>query len=211
MVVSKNVCTFAPNLPKRHSFDTAERMAKTLFIIAGCNGAGKTSASRTILPEILHCKEFVNADAIAKGLSPFNPESMAIPAGRLMLMRIEQLMNEGATFSIETTLATRSYVSLIEKAKRMGYTVSLMYFWIRTPELAVQRVARRVREGGHNIPEDVIRKRYYTGLENFFYRFKDVVDYWILVDNTDNPRTIVADKDEIYMPEKYNMIKSYVE
>lgn len=186
-------------------------MAKELYIIAGCNGAGKTSASLTILPEILHCNQFVNADEIAKGLSPFNPASVEIAAGRLMLQRIDQLLADGETFSIETTLATRSHVGLIRRAKQLGYEVTLIYFWIRTPELAVQRVARRVSEGGHNIPEEVVRKRYYTGLSNFFYLFKDEVDFWMLVDNTDNPRYVVADTDEIYVLDAYNMIKSYVE
>ena len=112
-----------------------------LYIIAGCNGAGKTTASLTILPDILNCKEFVNADNIAAGISPFNVEGVAIEAGRIMLHRIDELLSLGVDFAIETTLATRSYVGLVHRAKGMGYNVSLIYIWLNSPELALQRVA----------------------------------------------------------------------
>ena len=137
-----------------------------LYIIAGCNGAGKTTASYAVLPEMLGCKEFVNADEIAKGLSPFNPESVAIEAGRLMLQRMDDLLSEGSDFAFETTLSTRSYVKFIERAQAKGYFVTLLYFWLPTPEQAIERVATRVREGGHNIPSDVIRRRYANGIKN---------------------------------------------
>ena len=120
------------------------KMNKNLYIISGCNGAGKTTASYTVLPEILDCKEFVNADEIARGLSPFNPESVAIEAGRLMLLRIEYLLERGETFSIETTLATKSYISLVRRAQAKGYTVRLLFFWLNSPELALLRIAERV-------------------------------------------------------------------
>ena len=116
-------------------------MSKNLYIISGCNGAGKTTASYTVLPEILECKEFVNADEIARGLSPFNPESMAIEAGRLMLQRIDDLLGKDITFAIETTLATKPYINLVRRAQAKGYRVSIVFFWLRTPELAIQRVA----------------------------------------------------------------------
>ena len=141
---------------------------RQLYIISGCNGAGKTTASYTVLPEILLCKEFVNADEIAKGLSPFNPESMAIEAGRLMLKRINELLAAKVSFSIETTLATRSYTRLIQRAQNAGYKVSLIYFWLNSPELAVNRVLQRVNEGGHNVPIDVIYRRYQAGINNLF-------------------------------------------
>src|SRR6202012_6260973 len=112
-----------------------------LYIIAGCNGAGKTTASFTILPEMLNCKEFVNADNIAAGLSPFNPESVAIEAGRLMLARINELMKARVDFAFETTLATRSYVSLVKTARDAGYKVTLLFMWIDSPVTAMQRVA----------------------------------------------------------------------
>jgi predicted ABC-type ATPase len=104
-----------------------------LYIIAGCNGAGKTTASYTVLPEMLNCKEFVNADSIAAGLSPFNPDSVAIEAGRIMLNRIEVLMQGEEDFAIETTLATRIYVDLIKRARKTGYKIKLIYFWLRSP------------------------------------------------------------------------------
>lgn len=131
------------------------KMNKNLYIISGCNGAGKTTASYTVLPEILDCKEFVNADEIARGLSPFNPESVAIEAGRLMLQRIEYLLERGETFSIETTLATKSYINLVRRAQAKGYTVRLLFFWLNSPKLALLRIAERVSKGGHNIPEPI--------------------------------------------------------
>lgn len=139
---------------------------KRLYIIAGCNGAGKTTASYTILPEILNCKEFVNADEIAKGLSPFQPEKVSLEAGRIMLERIEDLLRIKADFSFETTLSTRSYVNTVKRAKENGYDVTLLYFWLNSQELAIERVKERVREGGHNIPEQVIRRRYNKGIKN---------------------------------------------
>ena len=140
----------------------------TLYIISGCNGAGKTTASYSVLPDILQCREFVNADEIAKGLSPFNPSSVAIQAGRLMLNRIDELMSAQISFSVETTLSTRSYLSLIRQAQERGYMVSLIYFWLNSPELAIERVKQRVANGGHDIPPQIVRRRYKAGLNNFF-------------------------------------------
>lgn len=188
---------------------------ENLYIISGCNGAGKTTASFTVLPEILHCREFVNADEIAKGLSPFNPESVAIEAGRLMLHRVEELLERGVTFSIETTLATRSYVNLVRKARAKGYRVHLIFFWLDSPELAVQRVAERVSKGGHNIPLEVIKRRYVTGIRNLFGIFMKEVDLWMIYDNSHTPRTFVAKggrvmDTEIISETIYNKIKAYV-
>lgn len=188
---------------------------KQLYIISGCNGAGKTTASYTVLPEILLCKEFVNADEIAKGLSPFNPESMAIEAGRLMLKRIDELLAANVNFSIETTLATRSYTRLISRAQRAGYKVSLIYFWLNSAELAVNRVLQRVSEGGHNVPIDVIYRRYQAGINNLFQIYMPRVDFWMLVDNSFLPRVVVAEgnqrtEEQIYELELFNLIKNYV-
>ena len=141
---------------------------KHLYIISGPNGAGKTTASYTLLPKILRCKEFVNADEIARGLSPFNPESVAIEAGQLMLKRINELLQRNVSFSIETTLSTRSYFRLVEKAHSQGYDVTLLYFWLKSPQEAIERVAERVAKGGHNIPNDTIIQRYWEGLDNLF-------------------------------------------
>ena len=165
---------------------------KNLYIIAGCNGAGKTTASYTVLPEMLGCREFVNADEIARGLSPFNPEGAAIQAGRLMIERVLQLMKDGQDFAFETTLATRSYIKLIKQAQSVGYFVTLLFFSLPTPEQAVQRVARRVSQGGHNIPLDVIYRRYEAGLKNFFQLYLPVVDFWALYDNNTCPTLRIA-------------------
>lgn len=167
-------------------------MMKNLYIVSGCNGAGKTTASYTVLPEILECREFVNADEIARGLSPFNAEGVAIEAGRLMLQRIEELLKEDVTFAIETTLATRSYVNLVKRAQRQGYRVNLLYFWLSSPELAMRRVAERVSKGGHDIPEEIIRRRYTAGINNLFKLFMPVVDYWAIFDNSQADRLKIA-------------------
>ena len=163
-----------------------------LYIIAGCNGAGKTTASFTILPEMLNCKEFVNADSIAAGLSPFNPESVALEAGRLMLSRIHELMKVGVDFAFETTLATRSYVSLVKVAQQAGYKVKLLFIWLDSPETAIQRVADRVAEGGHNIPRDIIERRYFRGIFNLKSLYIPVCDSWIVVNNRDVVPEVVA-------------------
>lgn len=161
-------------------------MTKHLYIIAGCNGAGKTTASKTVLPKSLLVKEFVNADEIAKGLSPFNPEGVAIEAGRLMLRRIEELLSANESFSIETTLATKSYINLVRRAQDKGYIVHLLFFWLNSVELAKERVADRVASGGHDIPSEVIERRYKVGLKNLFALFMKEVDSWILIDNSNN-------------------------
>lgn len=156
---------------------------KKIYIIAGCNGAGKTTASFTILTRYMHCEEFINADEIARGLSPFHPESVPIEAGKLMIQRIGDLMKRGVTFAVETTLSTRSYVNLIRRAHKAGYQVELIFLWLSSPDVAVQRVAHRVMEGGHNIPEDVIRRRYSAGIKNLVEVYSSIVDRWILIDN----------------------------
>ena len=190
-------------------------MNKYLYIISGCNGAGKTTASYTVLPEILECREFVNADEIAKGLSPFNPESVAIEAGRLMLQRIDELLARNETFSIETTLATKSYLNLVRKAQSKGYQVRLVFFWLESSELAVQRVAERVSKGGHNIPSDVIHRRYKAGIRNLLNLFMKEVDLWTIYDNSNNKRVFIAKGgknivEEIYSEKIFNKIKDYV-
>ncbi len=145
----------------------------TLYIIAGPNGAGKTTASKTVLPDMLNCYQFVNADEIAKGLSPFAPESVSFQAGRIMLNRIEELLNEKEDFAIETTLSTISYLSLVKTAGIKGFNVVLLFFWLPNAELACQRVAKRVSEGGHNIPEDTVIRRYKKGFKKsaVFYNY----------------------------------------
>jgi predicted ABC-type ATPase len=163
-----------------------------LYIIAGCNGAGKTTASLTILPFMLNCREFVNADNIAAGLSPFNPESVAVAAGRLMLTRIDELMQSRVDFAFETTLATRSYVSLIKRARREGYQVTLFFIYLESPGVAIQRVADRVATGGHNIPQDVIERRYFRGLCNMINLYLPVCDTWVVMHTNDLGPALIA-------------------
>lgn len=183
-------------------------MVKRLYIIAGCNGAGKTTASFTILPEILKCKEFVNADEIARGLSPFQPEKVAFEAGRIMLRRIDELLERGDTFAFETTLATKSYRSLVHEAQMKGYLVTLLFFWLDAVELAIDRVAERVRKGGHNIETEVIRRRYSGGLRNLFEIYMPIVDEVMIFDNSNGTPELIAFQRElpeivILNPEKF--------
>lgn len=187
---------------------------KTLYIIAGCNGAGKTTASFTILPEILDCKEFVNADEIAKGLSPFQPEKVSFEAGRIMLNRINELLSENENFAFETTLSTRSYKNKIVEAKDKGYRVTLLFFWLQNIELAKERVKIRVSEGGHNIEPEVIERRYIKGIKNLFDIYLPVVDGALIFDNSEGQHELLANKQidgllNIVNLSKFNYLKSY--
>ncbi len=164
-----------------------------LYIIAGCNGAGKTTASYTILPDMLNCDEFVNSDEIAKRLTPNNPKESAIRASRLMMARIDELIDKGETFGVETTLTTRTLRRVIIKAQQKGYTVTLVYFWLKMPELAVERVKLRAEAGGHDVPEATIRRRYDVGIKHLFNLYMPICNYWMLIDNSNNPSTIIAE------------------
>lgn len=164
-----------------------------LYVISGCNGAGKTTASFTVLPEMLDCDEFINADEIAKGLSPFNPDRAAIEAGRLMLKKIDTYIKNKKDFAFETTLSTKSYRNTIEIAQKAGYKVTLLYFWLDSVDLAIERVKTRVSEGGHNIPEPVIKRRYYAGIRNLFEIYIPISDYWLLMDNSNVDSEILAE------------------
>lgn len=171
-------------------------MKKYLYIIAGCNGAGKTTASYTILPEILKVKEFVNADEIAKGLSPFRPEKVSFEAGRIMLKRIDELLEHQENFAFETTLSTKSYKQRVIKAQQKGYCVVLLFFWLRDVRLAIERVRIRVQEGGHHIPNSIIRRRYKRGIVNFNEIFKNLVNEWMLFDNSEGLFDLIAAKEQ---------------
>jgi predicted ABC-type ATPase len=167
---------------------------KNLYMVAGCNGAGKTTASFTILPEIIECKEFVNADEIAKGLSPFQPEKVAFESGRIMLKRITELLFDNQSFAFETTLSTKSYKSKILEAKEKGYTVTLLFFWLQNVELAKARVKMRVSEGGHNIEPEIIERRYFRGIKNLFKIYLPIVDGAIIFDNSNGKHELLAEK-----------------
>ena len=184
-----------------------------LYIIAGCNGAGKTTASFTILPAVLGCKEFINADEIAKGLSPFQPESVAVQAGRIMLARMDELLQKGETFAFETTLATKSYKQKIEWAQANGYEVTLLFFWLDSPNIAKKRVAQRVAEGGHNIPLETIERRYYNGIANLFTIYIDMVNICYIFDNSEGRKELIAQKERhkdivIYNNDKFSLMKN---
>lgn len=185
---------------------------KNIYIISGCNGAGKTTASYTILPEILDCREFVNADNIAFGLSPFQPEKVAFEAGRIMLERIDFLFKMNENFAIETTLATKIYKSKIEKAIENGYTIKLLFFWLPNVEMAINRVAIRVSEGGHDIPKDVITRRYFRGIENLFKIYIPLCNEWAVFDNSDGEPIKIAQgiksEIEIIQTRNWNLFKS---
>lgn len=167
---------------------------KTLYLIAGCNGAGKTTASFTLLPDVLDCREFVNADEIARGLSPFQPEKVAMEAGRIMLRRVDELLSRGETFALETTLATKLYQQKIRIAQQQGYTVVLLYFWLSSPQLAQERVKTRVSEGGHYIAPDVIERRYWQGLSLLFANYLPLVNRALLFNNSSGKPILLANK-----------------
>jgi predicted ABC-type ATPase len=192
------------------------RNVPNLYIISGCNGAGKTTASYAILPEMLNCKEFVNSDEIAKGLSPFNASTMAVAveASRIMYKRIRELIDVAETFALETTLASRSIAKLVKNAQSKGYSVTLLYFWLNTPDLAVERVKNRVAAGGHNVNEVTIRRRYRTGIMNLFDLYMPICDYWMITDNSLSPMEVIAKgyrngEREIYNAVVYNKLKGY--
>ena len=188
---------------------------KNLYIISGCNGAGKTTASFTILPEVIFCKEFVNADEIAKGLSPFQPEKVAFEAGRIMLNRINELLQQNENFAFETTLSTRSYKNKVLDAKNKNYNITLLFFWLKNPELAKERVKTRVLEGGHNIPVDVIERRYFKGIKNLFEIYIPISDQVLIFDNSEGKHQLIAEKsssDELNIldKQKFNELKNYL-
>lgn len=181
-----------------------------MYIISGCNGSGKTTASYTLLPEMLECNQFVNSDEFAKSLSPFNPSEASVSASRYMLQKIYYLLGNHMDFCVETTLATRSLMGIINDAKSRGYTVNILYFWLKSPEMAIARVKSRVEAGGHNIPENVVRRRYYMGLNYFFETYAPVCDRWMLADNSSSPFSIVAEGSpagiKVRDKEKYDII-----
>ena len=160
-------------------------------MIAGPNGAGKTTFAREFLPNEAHCPTFINADLIAAGLSPFSPQQVAIKAGRLMLLAMDEYAAASVSFAFETTLAGRAYVRRFHEWRRRGYQVSLYFLKLDSPDLAIARVAERVRQGGHDVPEKVIRRRFYAGLKNFHEIYQPLVDDWLLLDNSGGaPRLI---------------------
>ena len=161
-----------------------EERSPHVVMLAGPNGAGKTTLSRTLLAETLRLLTFVNADVIAQGLAGFDPDSAALEASRIMLDRMHKLVEQRADFGVETTLAGRTYAAWLRTLRETGYRVSLHYVWVESAELAIARVALRVQQGGHGIPEPTIRQRYRRSVQNFFALYRPIVDDWHVYDNT---------------------------
>lgn len=158
-------------------------MTKRIFMFAGPNGAGKTTTAMSFISSGM-VDEFLNADEIAKGLAPLHPESMALLAGKLMLKRLDEFFNANKNFAFETTGSGINYIKYLKAAQAKGYEVHLMFLWLPSPDLAVKRVAKRVEQGGHNIPEDVIRRRYYSGIKNLVTHYLPLVDQALILDNS---------------------------
>lgn len=164
-----------------------------LYLLGGPNGAGKTTAAMHILPAIFECREFVNADEIARGVSPLSPGSVDVLAGRIMLQRLEQLRAAGADFALEATLASRSLAGFLRRCKDSGYRISLLFFWLRSPDLAIGRIAERQKAGGHFVPDDTVVRRYYRGIRNFRTLYAPLTDSWICYDNSgEHPRLVAS-------------------
>ena len=184
----------------------------TVYVIAGPNGAGKTTFATDFLPDFVRCREFVNADLIAAGLSPFAPETQALRAGRLLLTRIKELAEARLDFGFETTLAGRGYVKLIAEMRRSGYNVVLFFLWLPSSEAAMVRVANRVRQGGHDVPEATIRRRFRAGLRNFFGMYAPLVSSWHLYDGSKLPPLLIAGRINgavwVREPDLYRAIQS---
>lgn len=165
-------------------WQTANPEAPNVYIIAGPNGAGKTTLANRFLPEFVSVKQFVNADLIARGLSPYDPDSVAIEAGRLLIERIEALSWQHVDFAIESTLAAKTLAARLSRLKQRDYRIHIVYLWLHDPELAVKRVAERVRHGGHSVPLETIRRRYAVGLRNLFSLYLPLADEWVIYDNS---------------------------
>jgi predicted ABC-type ATPase len=187
----------------------------SIYMVAGPNGAGKTTFAAEFLPDFVNCREFLNADLIAAGLSPFAPERQNLRAGRLVLTRIKELSKSGEDFGFETTLSGRGYVSLLKRLKQERYRIFLFFLWLPSADLAVARVENRVRQGGHNIPEAVIRRRFGLGIRNLFYLYRPLLDAWWLYDASHLPPTVIAQEQhselKIIDSKHFDQIKKFAE
>ncbi|MFH1146418.1 MAG: zeta toxin family protein [Pseudomonadota bacterium] len=168
----------------------------TVYVISGPNGAGKTTFANEFLPDFVHCREFLNADLIAAGLSPFAPETQNFRAGRLLLTRIKELTKAKQDFGFETTLSGRSYVSLLSKMQTDGYSIVLFFLWLPSADLAVARVRNRVQQGGHNVPESIVRRRFEAGIRNLFQLYRPWLNAWWIYDASRLPPEIVAQEED---------------
>jgi len=168
---------------------------KKMVIIAGPNGAGKTTFAREFLPQEADCPDFINVDLIAAGLSPFAPEKVALRAAKLMLAEMRGRVRAGESFAFETTLSGRNYARLVPRWRAAGYHVKLIFLSLPSADLAVARVASRVAHGGHNVPEDVVRRRFENGLRNFQTLYQSLVDSWVLYDNSGPSPLLIDERD----------------
>ena len=166
---------------------------KRILIIAGPNGAGKTVFATDFLPNEANCPTFINADLIAAGLSPFRPDLAGIRAARLMLNMIHEYVEKEESFAFETTLSGRGYARRIPRWQQQGYRIKLFFLRLPTPEMAAARVRQRVAEGGHNVPEPVIYRRFHAGWSNFEFIYRDLVDEWALYDNSGETPVFLAE------------------
>src|SRR5215467_7190487 len=171
-------------------------MGSNVYIIAGPNGAGKTTFARWFLPNYAGCRNFINADLIAAGISPLSPETAAVRAGRLMLEEISLAMQRGIDFGFETTLSGRGHLNLVRRLKKRGYRVHFFYLWIPSVELALSRIRERVSRGGHDVPETVVRRRFTRSMRNFFLHYRQLADRWILFDSSVAPPSVIAKQEE---------------
>jgi predicted ABC-type ATPase len=163
-----------------------------VVVLAGINGAGKTTASRALLQDVLQIPTFVNADLIARGLNSLNPESVSIAAGKVMLRTLAELVEDRADFAFETTLSGKSYARWLESLRAIGYQVFLYYYWLSSPELAIARIATRVKSGGHFVPDETVRTRYKRSVQNFTELFKPICDWWEVYDNSHGRRKLIG-------------------
>jgi predicted ABC-type ATPase len=185
---------------------------KDLIVLGGPNGAGKTTAAARLLPPALRVREFVNADEIARGLSPFNPEGSAFIAGRLMIQRIHALARSGEDFAFETTCSGRGHVRLLRTCRAAGYRLTLMFLWLPSAEMALERVARRVREGGHRVPDEVVVRRYEAGIRNMWHLYLPLVHVGLILDNSDGRGDLIARRQSdmsllVYDPIRWKLIE----
>ena len=183
---------------------------KKIYIFAGCNGAGKTTAFESTLFNTNICNDYLNTDRIAKGISPFNSANVSIKAGRLLVEQMDELLIAGKTFALETTLSGRAYKHKLEYAKTLDYDIILFYYWLNSVDLAKERVRLRVKNSGHNVPEEDIERRYYRGINNLFSLYLPIVDSAFLYDNSEKPLNLLArfknNKITIINETKYNQL-----
>ncbi len=165
---------------------------KEIVIIGGPNGAGKTTAARALLRDILDGIVFLNADEIAREIAPHNPDSAALAAGRVFIEQMRDLNRQGHSFAFETTCSGKSYLRLLEQCRRDGWRITLFYFWLPSPEYSIERVARRVLQGGHHIPTDAIYRRYKAGVSNMRHLYLSLADEAEIYDNSDKQRRLIA-------------------